>query len=118
MDKRTAYCKIIMENIAYDALCHDYGADSINEILEIMLDTVCSRKKEIYVNGEAMPINVVKSRLLKLDFTHIQYVVGCLERNTTKVRNIRQYLLTTLYNAPATIKHYYAAEVQHDFYGT
>ncbi len=118
MDKRAAYRRIIMKNIEYDALCNDYNPETVNEILELMLDTVCSRKTELFVNGEAMPIEVVKSRLLKLNFSHIQYVIGCMERNTTQVRNIRQYMLTTLYNAPATISHYYAAAVQHDLYGT
>ena len=82
-----------------------------------MLDTVCSSKRLIRIGGEEMPKDIVKSRLLKLNSEHIRYVLDCMGENTTRVRNIRQYLLTTLYNAPVTISNYYSALVNHDMYG-
>ena len=77
--------------------------------------SVTSRKKFLRICGEEKPKEVVKSRLMKLDSMHIQYVMECLKSNTTQVRNIKQYLLATLYNAPTTIDSYYAAQVRHDF---
>lgn len=82
-----------------------------------MLDTVCSTKPIIRVGGDDKPAEVVKSQLLKLDYTHIEFVLECMQQNTTRIRNIRQYLLTTLYNAPSTISSYYSALVNHDMYG-
>jgi len=81
------------------------------------VETVCSNKKYIRVAGTDYPAEVVRSRLLKLDSEHIKFVFSCLQENTTKIRNIKQYLLTTLYNAPTTIGNYYSALVQHDLYG-
>ncbi len=116
--EREAYREIIKENIAYNILIMDYvNHDDIDEIVEIMLDTVCSTKPFIRVEGEDRPANVVKARLLKLDSEHIRYVLGCLSENTTKVRNIKQYLLAVLYNAPSTIGNYYRSKVNYDFYG-
>lgn len=113
------YREIIKENIGYDALLHDlpYDRDRIDEIVELLVETVCSGRKYIRVAGEDYPAETVKSRLLKLDGEHIRFVFGCLKDNTTKIRNIRQYLLATLYNAPATIGNYYSALVNHDLYG-
>lgn len=85
------------------------------EILELLVETVTSRKKFLRICGEEKSKEVVKSRLMKLDSMHIQYVMECLKSNTTQVRNIKQYLLATLYNAPTTIDSYYAAQVRHDF---
>ena len=79
---------------------------------------VSSNKKYIRVAGSDLPAEVVRSRLLKLDIEHIKFVFDCLKENTTKIRNIKQYLLTTLYNAPTTIGNYYSALVQHDMYGS
>ena len=117
MENREAYEDLISENIGFGALCSEYGLDRTTEILDLMVDTVCTRKKKIIVGGEPVSAEVVKGRFLKLDFSHIQYVFECLDKNTTKVRNIRQYLLTTLYNAPLTKSHYYASEVNHNMYG-
>ena len=114
------YREIIMENIDYDILRMDmpYDHDRLEEILELIVETVCSNKKYIRVAGADYPAEVVRSRLLKLDMEHIRFVFDCLNENTTKIRNIKQYLLTTLYNAPATIGNYYSALVQHDLYGS
>lgn len=113
------YREIIKENICYDYLLSDlpYDHDRLEEILELLVETVCSTKKYIRVAGSDYPAEVVRSRLLKLDMEHIKFVFDCLKENTTKIRNIKQYLLTTLYNAPTTIGSYYSALVQHDMYG-
>ena len=114
------YREIIMENIDYDILLVDmpYDHDRLDEVLELIVETVCSTKKYIRVAGADYPAEVVRSRLLKLTAEHIKFVFDCLKENTTKVRNIKQYLLTTLYNAPTTIGNYYSALVQHDMYGS
>ena len=114
------YREIVKANICYDYLLSDmpYDHDRLEEILEIIVETVCSTKKYIRVAGSDYPAEVVRSRLLKLDMEHIKFVFDCLKENTTKIRNIKQYLLTTLFNAPATIGSYYSALVQHDMYGS
>lgn len=114
------YREIVKANICYDYLLSDmpYDHDRPEEILEIIVETVCSTKKYIRVAGSDYPAEVVRSRLLKLDMEHIKFVFDCLKENTTKIRNIKQYLLTTLFNAPATIGSYYSALVQHDMYGS
>ena len=117
--ERETYRQLILENIEYDILCQDrkLRKDDLDEIVEIMVDTVCANKPFIRVSGEDKPADVVKSRLLKLDSGHIQFVLDCMNENTTKVRNIRQYLLAALYNAPVKISNYYTSLVNHDMYG-
>lgn len=117
MDERYAYRQIICDNIEYDILCQSYKPESVEELVELMLDAICTTKKYLHINGEAMPAQVVKNRLLKVGYEHIQYVFFSLSKNTTKVKNIRQYMLTVLYNAPVTINQFYDAEVRHDMYG-
>ena len=114
------YREIIKENIGYDYLMSDlpYDHDRLEEILELLVETICSTKKYIRVAGSDYPAEVVRSRLLKLDMEHIKFVFDCLKENTTRIRNIKQYLLTTLYNAPTTIGNYYSALVQHDLHGS
>ena len=116
MRERSAYRQIIHDNIEYDILCQSYRADSVEELVELMLDAICSSKPYQQINGEPVPTQVVKSRLLKVGYEHIQYVFFSLNRSTSKVKNIRQYMLTVLYNAPATINQFYDAEVRHDMY--
>lgn len=113
---RQRYKELIMENISYDSLLLDfpYDRDTLDEILELIVDTVCSTKSTIRISGDNKPAEVVKSRFLKLDSEHIRFVMGCLNENTTKIRNIRQYLLATLYNASLTISNYFSALVKHD----
>ena len=120
MRERESYRELILENIEYDILRKNlgYDCDLLDEILDILVDTVCSTRKMIRIGGEDYPKEVVKSRLLKLDSGHIEYVISSLHENTTKVRNIRAYLLTSLYNAPTTINSYYTALVNHDMYGS
>jgi hypothetical protein len=117
MDTMEAYRRLILENIEYDYLLEQYGQERMGEILELMLEAVCTPRAYIRIGGEDIPAEVVKSRLLKLNSTHIHYIFECLDKNISKVRNIKGYLLTTLYNAPNTIDHYYRAEVNHDMYG-
>ena len=94
-----------------------YPADKavLYEILELLVETVTSRKKFLRICGEEKPREVVKSRLMKLDSSHIQYILECLKENSTQIRNIKQYLLATLYNAPVTVDSYYSAQVRHEF---
>lgn len=113
-EERESYLELIKENIEYD---YQTEKEKINEIVEIMLDVICSTKDTIRVNGEDMPREVVKSRFLKLDISHIDYVLTSLKKNTSEVRNIRAYLITALYNASTTIDSYYTAWVNHDMYG-
>jgi hypothetical protein len=111
--------QILKENIGYDSLCasYPYKKDEIGELLELMLETVCSTKKTIRVKGEDKPAEVVKSRMMELNQFHIEYVLEALDENTTDVRNINSYMLTALYNAPGSMGNYYKSKVNHDLYG-
>lgn len=82
--------------------------------MELLIDTCCTNRKMIRIAGDDKPVEVVKSRLMKLDGEHIKFVLDCLRENTTKVRNMKQYLLASLYNAPLTMSNYYTALVNHD----
>ena len=119
MRERESYRELILENIEYDYLCRDdrLDRDMLNELVELMVDTVCSRRETIRIAGDDYPAEVVKSRFLKLNSSHIEYVLDRMRENTTYVRNIKKYLLAALYNAPATIDSYYASLVNHDLYG-
>ena len=119
MGTREIYREIILENIDYEILASDPKVDreQLDEITELIVDTVCTARKTVRISGDDFPAEVVKSRFLKLNSTHIQYVMDCMKDNTTYVRNIKKYLLAALYNAPSTISNYYSALVQHDMYG-
>jgi len=116
-DAYREYYDFFYEKLEYDILLEDRHLDFelLKEILELIVDTVCSRRKTIRIASDDKPTEVVKSRFMKLTSEHITFVVDCLERNTTKVRNIRQYLLAAIYNAPLTMDAYYGAAVRHDF---
>ena len=107
------------DQIEYDYLLdqYPYERETIRGILDLLVDTYCSKRKYIRVAGDDKPADVVKSQIAKLNSSHIQYVMDCLKENTTDVRNIKQYLLAALYNAPTTISPYYQAKVNYDFYG-
>ena len=115
-ERMAEYRDLIRDNIQYPLLVaqHPDDADQIDEIVELMTETVCARRKIIRVCGADFPAEVVKSQLLKLDAEHIRFVLKCLHENTSKIKNIKQYLLATLYNAPITINSYYSALVSHD----
>ena len=119
MGAREVYREIILDNIGYEYLIQDSHIDreQLDEIAELIVDTVCTARKTVRIAGDDYPAEVVKSRFMKLDSSHVQYVMGCMRENTTYVRNIKKYLLAALYNAPVTISNYYSSLVQHDMYG-
>ena len=117
MDRRMTYEQIVKDNIGYQILSESHDKERLDEIVDIILDAVCTSCKTIRIGNNPLPAECVKNRFLKLSYMHIEYVFECLDRNTTKIANIHSYLLTVLYNAPATMNHYYAAEVNHDMYG-
>lgn len=120
MRERESYRELILENIEYDILVQNESMDRdrLDELVELMVDTVCSRRETIRIAGDDYPAEVVKSRFLKLNSSHIEYVLDRMRENTTYVRNIKKYLLAALYNAPVTIDSYYTSLVSHDMYGS
>ena len=118
-EERACYAQIVRDNTDYDILVEQFPeqAAEINELMSVMVDVICSRKKTIRVNGEEFPKEIVKSQLLKLNSSHIEYVLTALKKNTSNVRNIRSYMITALYNAPVTMSSFYRAEVNHDMFG-
>ena len=120
IDETGAYMKLIRDNIEYEHhMKYDQYGDKemYEEIYETICDVVCVKRNKIRINGEDYPYELVKSRFLKLNSSHVGYVMGCMKNTVTKVTNIRAYLITALYNAPSTMSHYYQQEVQHDMYG-
>ena len=119
MDMRSRYEELIRDNLELDILAQSsrLDMDRINEMVEIMLDVVCSTKPTIRINGEDMPQQVVKSRFLKLNSSHIEYILDAMRDCPSDIRNIRAYMLTVLYNASLTIDNYYSALVNRDMYG-
>ena len=118
--KRESYRALILENIEYDVLSQNVQLDKdrLDELVELMVDTVCSNREMIRVAGDDYPAEVVRSRFLKLNASHIEYVLDRMRENTTYVRNIKKYLLAALYNAPVTMDSYYTSLVSHDLYGS
>ena len=114
-----SYRELILENIDYDVLAGDPCVDreQLDEIVALVQETVCSTRSRIRVAGNDYPAEVVRSKLLKLNSEHIRFVMDCLKQNTTRIRNIRQYLLSMLFNAPSTMNSYYTALVAHDLAG-
>ena len=112
----TAYRNYFMNHLEMDALLSDKPSDRdmANGIIDILVETCCTTKPTVWVSGTEIPTEVVRGKLMKLSMEHIQYVIHCFNENTTKVRNIRQYLLAALYNAPTTISPFYRAWVNHD----
>ena len=120
MRKRESHRALILENIEYDVLSQNVQLDKdrLDELVELMVDTVCSNREMIRVAGDDYPAEVVRSRFLKLNASHIEYVLDRMRENTTYVRNIKKYLLAALYNAPVTMDSYYTSLVSHDLYGS
>lgn len=104
----------IQGNIEYNTLVLEYGKERLDEVVEIILETVCGCQKDIFIGGTLYHPDFVCSRLWSLTSCHIQYVFLCLDSNSTKIHNIKKYLLATLFNAPTTMDSYYTAEVNHD----
>ena len=115
-DAYKIYEEIIKDNIEYNFLLQDSSIDSdrLNEIVDLMLETVCTARKTIRIAGDDYPAELVKAKFMKLNSSHIQFVFDCMRENTTKIRNIKQYLRAVLFNAPTTIDSYYTALVAHD----
>ena len=113
-----SYRDLVLENIEYDHLCREFTTyrEDLDEIVELIVETVCAKRKTTRIAGADFPHEVVRSRFLKLDSSHIEFVMECLHNNTTEVRNMKQYLLTVLFNAPTTISNHYTAQVNHDMY--
>ena len=115
-DAYSVYEEIIKDNIEYDHFVR-YGQvdkDRLDEIVSIILETVCSKRKTIRIAGDDYPAELVKAKFMKLNSSHIEFVFDCMKENTTKIRNIKQYLKAVLFNAPNTIDSYYTALVAHD----
>ena len=110
------YEEIIKDNISYDVLVQDRQLDRerLDELVDLMLETVCTRRKTIRVAGDDYPAELVKAKFMKLDSEHIRFVLDCMSENTTKIRNIKQYMKAALFNAPSTIGSYYTSLVAHD----
>ena len=120
MRERESYRELILENIEYDILTQNAQLDKarLDELVELMVDTVCSKRQTIRIAGDDYPAEVVKSRFLTLTASHIEYILDRMRENTTYVRNIKKYLLAALYNAPVTMDSYYTSLVSHDLYGS
>ena len=116
MDERESYRAYFMEQLGveYLKIDHPHDHELIDGILELILDIVCTRKKIVRITGDDKPADVVKGRFMKLNSSHIDYVMMCLQKNTTKVHNMRQYMLAALYNAPLTMNSFYQAWVNND----
>ena len=123
-DAYSVYEEIIKDNIEYDYLIQDryLDRDRIEEILALILETVCTKRRTIRIAGDDHPAELVKAKFMKLNSEHIRFVLDCMQENTTKIRNIKQYMKAALFNAPSTIGSYYTSLVSHDmadgtFYG-
>ena len=115
-DERSAYREYLLSQLDMAILYerYPYDRETLDSILDMMLDVICSKRKTIRIAGDDKPVSVVKSQFMKLNSMHIEYVMDCLKNNPAKVRNIKQYLLATLYNAPITMQSYYQAWVNND----
>ena len=113
-----SYRDLILENIEYDHLCREFNTyrEELDEIVELLVETVCAKRKNTRIAGSDFPHEVVRSRLLKLDSSHIEFVMDCMKQNTTEIRNMKQYLLAVLFNAPTTISNHYTTQVNHDMH--
>ena len=116
LDEMGAYSELIKENIEYDCLMERYPCEQelIKGIFDLILEMILSKNEFMIIASSTYPLELVRSKFLKLDYSHVEYVIGCLQRNTTKVKNIKKYLLAALFNAPSTINGYFRAEVNHD----
>lgn len=116
MGQRHQYYEYFRDKLEYEILVsrHPYDRETLDAIMELIIDTVCTNRKMIRIASDDKPAEVVKSKFMKLNSEHISFVLDCIKKNTTDVRNTKQYLLATIYNAPLTINSYYDFLVQHD----
>ncbi|MDL2251024.1 DUF6017 domain-containing protein, partial [Lachnospiraceae bacterium OttesenSCG-928-J05] len=117
MEVVSAIAVTVKEQIEYELLVCDYEKNAVDELLEIMVGVLSCERETFKISGEEIPTQLVQNRYRKISFMHMQYVLNSLKENTTKIRNIKQYLISVLYNAPVTMSHFYQAEVNHDLYG-
>lgn len=111
--------EMVYENIEYEHFKQHGGIgmhERLDEVADIIIETLCSTKDAINIAGDDYPARLVKDKMLRINSSHIEYVFDCLNKNTTYVRNIKRYLLAALFNAPSTIDNYYSALVNHDLY--
>ncbi len=106
--------EIVMDNIEYDILCERYPRDRLDEIVDIASEALCTRRSSFTLGKDTYPYSLVRDRLLRLNASHVEYIIDCINANTTEIHQIKPYLLKTLINAPATIASYYTAKVNHD----
>ena len=104
----------VRSQIGYDCLVTPYNRDRMDEIVELMVEILCTGRETITISGAEYPAELVRERMRKINSMYIEYIFGCLEQNASRVRNIKKYLLTTLFNAPATMGNYYDAQVRYD----
>ena len=114
IEKRQTYENIIKNNIDYDIIVNNYSKAWLDEIVAVMVDVVCSDEPTIRINKQEYPHEVVKSRFLKINSTHIEYIDMALRSNTSDVRNIRAFLITTIYRSFETADNWFSAKVQYD----
>ena len=114
IEERNTYEQLIKRNIEYDIIVKEYTAEWLDEIVELMVDVVCSKEPYIRINKQDYPQEIVKSRFLKIDSSHIEYINFALRENTSNVRNIRAFLITTIYRSFETADNWYSAKVKHD----
>lgn len=114
--ERMRYEEYLNEQLEVVVLKQDYPYDIklIDNLVDIILDVLCSKSKSLWISKEEKPISVVKSRFMKLTSEHIRYILDCMDENTEKISSPKQYLLAALYNAPVTMESYYRAAVRHD----
>ena len=116
MDERTSYRNYLNSQLDMEIMYerYPYDRETLDAIMNLMLDVVCSKRKTIRIAGDDKPVSVVKSQFLKINSMHLEYVMDCMKKNPAKVRNIKQYLLAAIYNAPLTMQSYYQAWVNND----
>ena len=116
LDEMESYSQLIKSNIEYDYLLqrYPYEKELVEGIFELILEMVLRKGEQIVISSGTYPAELVRSKFLKINYGHVEYVISCLQSNTTKVKNIKKYLLAALFNAPSTISGYYTAEVNHD----
>lgn len=108
----------VMENIEYEIMCDRYPKERLDEIVDIASEALCTRRASFTLGKDTYPYSLVKDRLLRLDASHVGYIIDCINKNTSDVHNIKTYLLKTLINAPATMESYYTTKVNHDMNGS
>ncbi len=107
----------VKEHIEYEIMCERYPKERMDEIVDIASEAICSNRSSFTLGKDTYPYALLKDRLLRLDSSHIEYIISCINANTTEIHNIKPYLLKTLINAPATMESYYQTKVNHDLYG-